>query len=284
VQIGPCVSKWYKTCGRNVQGITMKEDTLSVEGLLLDMDGVFYVGGTLLPGARETIDQLRSAKLPFRFITNTTTRTTEDLLQKLKGFGLDTNPEELYTAVSATIQFLESQGNPSLYLLVRDAIRPVFSEFPEDRENPDYVIIGDIGAQWDYKTLNQVFRMLMHGSKLVCMHRNKFFEKEDGLHMDIGAFVAALEYVADCEALVLGKPAPGFFKQAVDSLDCSPHKVAIVGDDIDSDIGGGQDFGLQGILVQTGKYRESYCQKSSVNPNHTIPSIAELPELLGWRI
>ncbi|MCB1122671.1 MAG: HAD hydrolase-like protein [Verrucomicrobiae bacterium] len=113
------------------------------------------------------------------------------------------------------------------------------------------------------------------------MHRNKFFEVEDGLRMDIGAFVAALEYVADTRATVLGKPDPSFFNEAVQSLGYPKKRTTMVGDDTDIDIGGGQDFGLIGILVKTGKYRKSYCDRSQVRPDFTIPSIAELPEQLG---
>lgn len=250
------------------------------QALLLDMDGVFYTGDRAIDGAFETLDRLKAGGMPFRFITNTTTRPPAALLDKLAGFGFEVEADQVFTAVSATLNYLEGQGSPALYLLVRDSLRPLFEKFPENDHDPDYVVIGDIGAHWDYETLNHVFNMLMRGSRLLCMHRNKFFQEPEGLRMDIGAFVAALEHVAGVEALVVGKPSPAFFDQAVRSLDAVPGEVAIVGDDIDSDIGGGQACGLRGILVQTGKYREEYCQRSSVRPDHVIPSIADLPELL----
>ncbi|MFW6354945.1 MAG: TIGR01458 family HAD-type hydrolase, partial [Verrucomicrobiota bacterium] len=253
---------------------------LAAKALLLDMDGVLYVGGELIPGAVETVECLRAAGVPFRFITNTTTRTPESLLEKLAGFGLEVETAELFTAVSATLGYLRRKGRPSVHLLVRDAIRPLFAEFPEDGERPDFVVIGDIGARWDYETLNRVFNLLMQGTKLVSMHRNKFFQEPEGLRMDIGAFVAAFEYVADVSATVVGKPSAAFFREAVRALGCDPEEVAIVGDDIDSDIGGGQDSGLRGVLVETGKYRADYCRRSSINPDRRIPSIADLPALL----
>lgn len=255
-----------------------------IEGLLLDLDGVFYIGDRPISGGQEVLAYLQERQVPYRFITNTTTRSPEALANKLRTLGIETRPENVFTAVSATIRFLNSQGTPSFHLLLRDVIKPIFDLFPQDREVPDYVIIGDIGADWNYENLNLVFNMLMRGSNLLCMHRNKFWQGDDGLLMDIGAFVAALEHVSGKPALVMGKPSPAFFQQAIDSLGVEKERVAIVGDDIDSDIAGGQASGLQGILVETGKYRKSYAEASSTIPDATLPSIASLPELLSRRL
>lgn len=251
-----------------------------IEGLLLDMDGVLYVGDKLIEGALETLEVLRRREVPFRFITNTTTRSPESLLDKLARLGIEAEAEEVFTAVTATRNYLESRGDPSCYLLLREEAKTAFKRFDKNDHDPDYVVIGDIGARWDYETLNDVFNMLMRGAGLICMHRNKFWQGEEGLRMDIGAFVAALEYVSDKEAIVIGKPSSAFFEQAIGSLGLSHEKVAIVGDDIDSDVGGGQASGLSGVLVKTGKYRESYVSRSSIRPDAIIDSIADLPGLL----
>lgn len=254
-----------------------------IHGLLLDLDGVFYVGDRVIAGSRETLDFLREQAIPFRFITNTTTRSPVELSDKLSRLGIDARPKEIFTAASATIRYLQARGKPSCHLLLRESIKPLFDEFPPSSTTPDYVVIGDIGAAWNYENLNTVFNMLMRGSSLICMHRNKYWQGENGLLMDIGAFVAALEYVSSKEAIVIGKPSPAFFQQAIQSLDLEAQNVAIAGDDIDSDIGGGQAAGLQGILVKTGKYREIFAASSSVNPDFTIDSVGDLPHLFSER-
>lgn len=252
-----------------------------VKGVLLDMDGVLYVGNELLEGACDTIEWLRAESIPFRFITNTTTRTKRELMEKLAGIGIEAKEDELFTAVSATRAYLQKLGSPSCHLLVRDSVRESFAEFPCDDHEPDVVVIGDIGASWTYDNLNAAFNMLVRGAELVCMHRNKYWQDSDGLRMDIGAFVAALEYVSGKRATVIGKPAPTFFDAAVRSLDLLPEEVAIVGDDIESDIGGGQDCGLRGVLCETGKYRPEIVENSGIRPNARIDSIAELPDWLS---
>ena len=252
----------------------------SIQGLLLDMDGVLYIGDELIEGAAETLDELREMEIPLRFITNTTTRTQRDLMDKLGRLGLEAEEKEVFTAVTATREHLAAMDRPSCHLLVRESVLPEFSEFRQDDESPDVVVIGDIGANWTYDTLNRVFNMLMNGSQLICMHRNKYWQDPDGLRMDIGAFVAALEHVTGKEAVVIGKPAENFFKQGVASLGLETGEVAVVGDDIESDVGGAQACGLQGILCETGKYRPEAVQNSSVDPDHRIDSIAALPDFL----
>lgn len=247
----------------------------NIKALLLDMDGVLYVGKSPIQGAAETVKQLRERNISFRFITNTTTRTPVDLCEKLSAFGISAQPEEIFSAVSATRSFLLSQGTPSCYPLVNDRVKPEFSEFPYS-DLPDYVVIGDIGSSWDYKVLNKAFNMLMQGSKLIAMHHNKYWQKEEGLFLDIGAFVAGLEYAADIKATVIGKPSLTFFQQAVDALGFPAKQIAIVGDDIHSDIGGGQGAGLQGILVKTGKYRENLVNQSGIKPEAIINTVKDL--------
>ena len=167
-----------------------------------------------------------------------------------------------------------------MHLLIRDSTRSEFSEFVQDDPNPDFVIVGDIGAAWNYELLNQVFNELMHGAELIAMHMNKYWQTEQGLQMDIGAFVAGLEFVSGKQATVIGKPSQDFFQLATDSLGLDPSQVLIVGDDIENDIGGGQASGLYAVLVKTGKYRDEVVRNSETTPDAVIDSIADLPALL----
>ena len=103
----------------------------------------------------------------------------------------------------------------------------------------------------------------------------------DGLSLDVGPFVAALEYAASTEAFVVGKPAPAFFASALDGTGVAAAEAAMVGDDIESDVGGALHAGMAGILVRTGKFREESVRATGIRPTATIDSIADLPGLLG---
>ncbi len=251
-----------------------------VSAILFDLDGVLYVGDQVIEGAAETLNYCRAKHLPFRFITNTSTRTAADVADKLNAMGMNINVEEIFSAVTATRQFLLQQNNPSVHLLIRESAQADFQDFTQGTRQPDYVIVGDIGAAWNYELLNKVFRELMNGAELIAMHMNKFWQGEDGLQMDIGAFVAGLEFVSGKQAKIIGKPSADFFNLATASLDTPADQIMIVGDDIDNDVGGGQAAGLKGLLVKTGKYREELARASDVSPDAIIDSIADLPALL----
>jgi HAD superfamily hydrolase (TIGR01458 family) len=252
----------------------------NISGVLCDLDGVFFVGSTLIDGAVETINELKRRGYICRFITNTSTLSVNSLHRKLTGLGLPIEPSELISAPQAALVFLKQCNDPVCYLVLADDVKKDFSSIKQSSQSANFVVIGDIGENWSYVLINQIFNLLMNGAKLVAIHKNRFWETEQGLKVDIGAFISGLEYASAKPALVIGKPSPEFFKSALMTMQLTPNQVAIIGDDIDSDIAGGQAAGLTSILVKTGKYRKSYAERSSVNADFLIDSIADLPKIL----
>ncbi|MGP1716840.1 MAG: TIGR01458 family HAD-type hydrolase [Methylophilus sp.] len=253
----------------------------AIKAVLFDLDGVLYIGNQLIPGALAAVAQLRKAGIAVRFVTNTSTLSLASLQQKLNRLGFNTVPEEIMSAPQATIQYLNKQPNPVCKLLLAEDIKQDFACFDQSETAANYVVIGDIGDQWSYELLNEVFHCLVNGAQLIAIHKNRFWQTETGLQMDIGAFVTGLEYASNTKAMLMGKPSRHFFNIAVDALRLKPSEVMMVGDDIDADVGGAQDAGLHGILVKTGKYRETYTRLSAVDPDAVINSVADLPALLG---
>ncbi|MFH2133978.1 MAG: TIGR01458 family HAD-type hydrolase [Pseudomonadota bacterium] len=249
-----------------------------IRGLLIDLDGVLYVADTPVPGAQGVIERLAAEGIPRRYLTNTTTRTAASVLEKLQRLGFDVHEGEVFSPITATVQFLKNQGMPSINPVVRDSVLPEFSDFPQNDERPDYVVVGDIGAAWSYPLINKIFAQLHAGAELIAMHKNKFFQGESGLQVDIGAFVAGLEYVSGKQAHVIGKPSQSFFELALQSLQLPASAVAMVGDDIETDVGGGKEAGMRGILVRTGKYRKG-CEENVVHaPDCIMDSLGDLFE------
>jgi len=254
-----------------------------IRGVLFDLDGVLYVGSGLVEGAVEAVARVRAAGIPRRFITNTSTLSRNSLLARLYGLGFDVDPEELLTAPQATAAYLRTHfpGAPC-HLLLEENVRRDFSEVTlADLEAADCIVVGDIGSSWTCELMDRIFNRLIHGARLICIHKNRFWQTCTGLRMDIGGYITALEYCSATQALVMGKPSVHFFGTALTELGLAPENVAIVGDDIDMDIGGGQAAGLRGVLVRTGKYRPAYAAASAVTPDRIIDSVRNLPALLG---
>ncbi|HEX5132485.1 MAG TPA: TIGR01458 family HAD-type hydrolase [Candidatus Krumholzibacteria bacterium] len=253
------------------------QDVARIRGLLTDMDGVWFVGDTPLPGAAAALARLRERAIPVRFVTNTTTKTAAQLARKMGTMGLDVPAAEFVTTPVATARHLRAAGVRAIFPVVADSIRPEFAGF-EESDQPEAIVIGDIGNAWNYDLMNRLFRMAMDGARLVAMHRGRFWQVDDGLRMDIGAFVAGLEYATGQTATVIGKPSRTMFDAALADIGLAAEDVVMVGDDVQMDIGGAQAAGLRGVLVKTGKYRGDLVAASGITPDLVLDSIAALLE------
>jgi HAD superfamily hydrolase (TIGR01458 family) len=251
------------------------------DGLLLDIDGVLAVSWEPIAGAVDALATLRSMGVPFRLITNTTTHTRAALAETLRGAGFDVDAQEVVTAVGATAAhlranhpgakvFVLSDGDPRADLEGVDLVAV---------DDADVIVIGGAGPDFSHATLNRVFRRLVDGALLVGMHRNLYWRTSEGLELDGGAYIAALEEAAGVTATICGKPAPVFFESALALLGATAGRVAMVGDDIVNDVLGAQGVGLTGVLVRTGKFREEDLGKGT--PDLVLDSVIDLPAILG---
>ena len=231
----------------------MRGRNRAVRGILLDLDGVVYVGGAVLPGSLDAISQIRAAQMPLKFITNTTRRPLRRIVRDLAQIGLQVTLEDVYTPAAITHEFL-ARRNLAPFLVVHPDLREDFSGLTTD--GAQAVVVGDAGEYFTYDLLNRAYRKILHGAEFLALAKNRNFLDHDGeLSLDAGPFVAGLEYASGREATVLGKPASTFFKLAVEGLQCAAENVAMIGDDAEADVGGAMAAGLMGVLVQTGKYR-----------------------------
>lgn len=253
--------------------------------ILLDLDGTLYIGNQAIPGAVDALEQLRERGYQLRFLTNTTTKPQRQLIDQLRVLNFVVYESELISAPVAAILELRSLQHTlnrpmRIWPLVADAIKSDFSEFIWDEANPDFVVLGDIGERWDLTLINRLFNAVHSGAELIALHKNRFWQTHEGLKADIGFFVAGIEYVCSKNARVMGKPNADFFQRVLSSADVIAAQAIMVGDDIDSDVGGAQAVGITGCLVKTGKFRQSYFEQSSVKPNVVIDSIVDLADWL----
>lgn len=251
--------------------------------MLLDLDGVVYVGAKPVPGAAETVDWLAREGVPYRFLTNTTSRPRRAIVDKLAGMGIHTGPDQILTPASAAVAWLRRRRIAHPAVFAPDATAAEFAELdplPGGAEHgAGAVVIGDLGEGWNFPTLNRALRLLMSddAAPLIALGMTRYWRAEDGLRLDAGAFVRALEYAAGRTAVVLGKPDPTFYGTAVDALRVEADQVVMVGDDIHTDVEGAQRAGLTGVLVRSGKFSASDLT-GGVSPDAVLDSVADLPQ------
>jgi len=255
---------------------------MAIKGWLIDLDGTVYTAAGPVPGAGDAIEAIRARGVGVLFTTNTSRKSRRDVVADLVRLGLSVQEEEVFSAPVAAAGWLRTCGHDRIDLLLPESTHADFTGFKLTHHEPDAVLVGDLGAEFTFERLNEAFRNLRGGAELVALHRNRYWLPAAGPTLDAGPFVAALEYASGREAVLVGKPAPAFFATAAERLGLLPEELAVVGDDLESDIRGGRVAGLTTVLVETGKSTaaEAARMASGYEPQHVIPSLRELPSLL----
>jgi len=253
---------------------------MTVRGVLSDVHGVLYVHPEVIPGSADAVARLRASGLPFRFLTNSTQFPKRHILATLAGCGIELDAQELLTSPEAAGETLVADGHRRVGWLANPdlaedlpGIEPVF---PGDAgaSAVDAVLVGDLGDDFTYATLNRAFRWIHDGASLVALARNRYYAAADGLVLDSGPFVRLLEEATGVEATVTGKPAPAFFRAGLAALGTDPTETVMIGDDLEFDVLPAMDLGLTGILVRTGKYREEVFARAPRRPDRVAADLA----------
>jgi HAD superfamily hydrolase (TIGR01458 family) len=254
---------------------------MPVRAVLLDLEGVLYKGGAPIAGALAAVRTLEGRGLPLRYVTNTTTTSRAGVARRLAGVGLDINLAALFTPLAAARRLLDQWRAGRIHLAAPPETAEDFAGLELAETGPvDAVVLGDLYKGFDWDRLDRLFALLREGARLIALHKNRLCRRGEAIGLDAGPFVAALEYAAGVEAVVVGKPSAEFFRLALDDLGVPAAEALMVGDDIEADIGGAQGAGLRAVQVETGKFTEADLGHPRVVPDARIASIVELPGLI----
>ena len=249
-----------------------------MKAFLIDLDGVLYVDKTPIKGAKETIALLEEKGYRYRFVSNTTSKCRATLSRFLGEMGFEIPEEHIFTPAIAAAERIRAVKDNRCFLLTRPDVRRDFEEagIPLVEDDVDFVVVGDAEMDFTFDRLNRAFRLVMDGAEIIALEKDRDWMGAGGLCLSAGPFVSALEYATATLAEVVGKPSPDFFFMALREIRASPDETAMIGDDIDTDVGGAQNADMMGILVRTGKYREEVAEYSNIIPDLILESIAEL--------
>ena len=272
-----------------------------VRALLLDLDGVIVLAGQAIPGATDAIAELERRRMPYRIVTNTSAVSRETLARWSAKLGAPIPASRFESALSASAAWTARHfRDQPLYVLASDDARTEFAgqrlltheEAGKRGATAAAVVIGDSPEDATYDNLNRAFRLILDGAVLIGMHRNAWWLTPDGPTLDSGAFVTGLEFATDRPATIVGKPSAAFFSQGVRDLrreagrDLARRDIAMVGDDVRTDIRAAQRAGLRGILVLSGKHGESDIEvaaneRGGRRPDAVAPDLAAVVRALG---
>jgi HAD superfamily hydrolase (TIGR01458 family) len=275
---------------------SLRDALAGTRALLLDLDGVIVVAGAPVPGTAEAIGTLERRNVPYRIVTNTSAVSRETLARGAAKLGAPIPAARFQSALSASAAWTRQAypGQP-LYVLASEDARTEFAGqrllSHEEARAPGAraaaVIVGDSPEEATYENLNVAFRLVRAGARLVGMHRNPWWLTPDGPTLDSGAFVVGLEFAAQTRATIIGKPAPAFFSAAVADLrrqagrDLARADIAMVGDDVRTDVRAAQRAGLRGVFVLSGKHgpadvEAAAAERGGRRPHAVAQSLAEV--------
>jgi HAD superfamily hydrolase (TIGR01458 family) len=244
----------------------------SIRGVLIDLGGVVYQGSAVIPGTLDAIQRLRRSEIPFRFLTNTTSQPLSEVIAKLGSLGIDTRREDVFTPALAARSYIAGRDLDP-HFLIAPALEADFRGLPSGSRPA--VVVGDARDGFAYASLNEAFRRIDAGAELIALASNRLFIDADNRpSLDVGAFVAALEYATGKQAIVLGKPSAKFFHLAVADMGLEPPEVMMIGDDAEFDVAAAIKAGLAGCLVRTGKWRPGCTEGVEPQPTQEFDDLA----------
>ncbi|MGI9504882.1 MAG: TIGR01458 family HAD-type hydrolase [Geminicoccaceae bacterium] len=253
---------------------------MNVAGILLDLEGVLYQEDTAILDAVVAVGRLADLGLALRCLTNTTTQPREAIAARLKDMGFGLDAKHVVSPTVAAAHLLRHENIRRVHLAAAQELAADLRDFQLVDDDPEAVILGDLHQDFTWDRLNGLFQMVQQGAWLIALHKNRYCRREREIALDLGPFVAALDYAGNVTADIVGKPSRAFFNLALDDLGLTAHETLMVGDDLEVDIGGAQAVGMHTIQVKTGKFRPKDLDHPSIQPDQRIESIAALPDVL----
>ncbi|KAB2843864.1 MAG: HAD hydrolase-like protein [Melioribacteraceae bacterium] len=251
--------------------------------LLIDMDGVLRIGKSPANGLKEFIEFINNSGIPSCIISNTTLSNAV----QFKEFFIKNNVEvnfPVMTCADAAYNYVKEKYK-TVAAYCSEPVKSMFDEFKIDGQ-PEAVVIGDMWKNWDFKILNEIFVKVYNGADIIAMQKNRFWQTpEEGLLLDVGPFVSAIEYATGKESVLIGKPSKIFFEIGLKQINANlENGFLMLGDDLEVDIKPAQDYGGEGILIYSGKTTQQMQKNSIINPDYETENLFDVIELLKKKL
>lgn len=255
-----------------------------IQALIIDIDGTLWRGRVPMPGLAAFFDFLQRRALSFIIVTNNSVETPARYQQKLAGFGVDIQLDQILTSSLATAVYLKQEHEGAvIYAIGETGLRQVLGQagfiLTDTTDPPAQVVVvgGDTGLSYD--KLKYAVLSIQHGAQFVGTNPDLLVPTEEGLVPEAGTTLAAIQAATGVVPTVIGKPEPWLFELAVQKMGSRPHQTAMLGDRLDTDVLGGQRAGLKTILVTTGVDNLESVVRKAIQPNLIVSGLSELIDI-----
>lgn len=249
---------------------------------LLDMDGTFYLGDRLLPGAREWIDLLNQKGIPFLFLTNNSSRTRREYADKIRRLGIDLTEDRIFTSGEATAIYLaQRKPGAALYVVGTPALEREFIQhgFRLTDTHPDYAVLG-FDTTLTYAKIWKLCDLVSQGVPYIATHPDINCPTEMGFMPDIGAMMAMIAASTGKQPdVIIGKPYAPIVEALSEKLHLPVESLCMVGDRLYTDIALGKT-GLTTVLVLSGETHPEDLKETPFQPDYVVQDLAGLVAIM----
>jgi 4-nitrophenyl phosphatase len=245
------------------------------KGYLIDLDGTMYRGSEEIAEAVGFIDELRKRDIPYLFVTNNSSRTPEQVAENLRGFGINTKDEQVFTTSMATANFIaERKANAMVYVIGEEGIQNALTEKGLElvEENPDFLVMG-IDRSIDYEKLTKACLAVRNGAIFISTNGDIALPTERGLQPGNGALTSVVSVSTQVQPIFIGKPESVIVEQALKVLGVPKEEVVMVGDNYDTDILAGINAGMDTLLVHTGVTTKGRLKQYEKQPTYVVDTL-----------
>ena len=258
----------------------------AIKCFLLDMDGTFYLGNNLIPGAAELLQLLEKTGRDYIFLTNNSSKNSGDYSRKLAEMGIDVSPRKIVTSGEVTANYIKNNWQkPVVYLVGTEKLKQDFIEqgltVTENKEdNPDVLVLG-FDTTLNYKKLWDAHDLILSGIAYLATNPDLVCPLENGATMpDCGAMIKLLETSTGKRPQVIGKPNTLMIDYIYRKTNADKEEMALTGDRLYTDIKTANNAGINSILVLSGETRQQDLEDSNIQPDLVFTSLQEIFQTL----
>jgi HAD superfamily hydrolase (TIGR01450 family) len=231
-----------------------------VKVFVFDLDGTIYKGNTIIDGAADLIRVIADKGIRIVYFTNSSSRTREQVLDKLGRMGLVTSLNEVYTSAYATAVYATEKLFTNVYCIGTDGLKREFEAvgigMTKDVSSADALIIG-LDPEFDYSKLAEIMPFRDSACPIIACNRDRHYPVEDGICLPgCGPIVAAVEDALGRKVnYVTGKPSTYILGLLATDWNYINSDIIIVGDSYESDIQMAKRYGCRSFLISTDSNR-----------------------------
>lgn len=254
----------------------------NLRALLIDLDGVLWVGSQPLPGVAEFFSFLDAHQIRYVLVSNNATRRADYPVERLGKLGISISPGNVLTSADATPMWLQDRLPRArrVYVIGERALRDALTEggFEIVERDADVVVVG-LDRELTYEKLKRGTLEIRRGSSFIATNTDRTLPTEEGLTPGAGSIVAAMMAATDAEPVIIGKPGRPMFEIALKISGTEPQHTAMLGDRLDTDIDGAAEVGLNTIMVLTGVSTRPEAERNHVKPDLIVEDLPALVRL-----